>query len=364
MGRPGAGDRRSDIAQAGLGLLALATLAAATLGVSPWSDAGRPAVIVAAQEYRVSALSPGRYAWTLEDGSRAGGPGLLNQSLYQFERNDLVALSLEPSLRSGARVEAGQFLGTLRSSHIEGELASLRAQRASLAARQALLEAGARPEAVQRARQAVSVAEARDAGLRSELERSRRLVADGAAGAAELDVLTHQVEVSSREVALARADLALASVGARPEEVGALVEEARAIDARVAELEAMNDSVRLLSPITGVLELGASAEADGEPVVLRVRAVDTLFARFPVPAGTALRTGDAVSFQTRALPGRDFQAQVTEVSSAARPLAGEPVQWATAEIHGVDGALSPGWVGTVGLPGAGAGGLLAWIGLP
>lgn len=328
-------------------MVAVALLLALTATTGGVERGGWPAVVVAGRTFRVSALSPGRYAWTLEDGARARGPGLLRQHLLQAERSDLLELSLRPDLVTGARVAEGEVLGGLLSSYLSGERDRLQAEKESLQAQLALLTAGARAEELQQARANVAVAEARAAGLRPVAERERSLQSQGAGSAELAELAESSASVAAREVELARADLKLLAAPARAEELAALEASIRSIDASLAAMDHVGAEQQLQSPIAGVLELGGSLEPDGEPVVLRVHDLDTQYVRVRLPPDRRgdMAVGDLLAFETSA-SDRDYRAEVVEISaSAAVDVYGSAWFWAVARLQDSQGLL-PGYPGT------------------
>lgn len=339
--------RRRQAVRIAIGIVAAALLLGLTAVTHSHERGSWPAVVVAGRTFRVSALSPGRYAWTLEDGARARGPGLLRQHLLQAERSDLLELSLRPELVTGARVNEGEALGTLDSSYVSGERARIAAEREALAAQLALLEAGARPEELQQARASVAVAEARAAGLKPMAERERSLRASGAGSVEQVELAESAAAVAARELELARAGLKLIDAPARAEEIASITASLKALDASLAAMDQVAGEQQLTTPIAGVLELGGSLEPDGEPVVLRVHDLDTMYVRVRLPPEGRgdLGMGDQLRFHSAAAEG-EFLAEVVEIAaSAAVDINGSAWFWAVARLQ--DGAgLLPGYPGT------------------
>lgn len=339
------GSQRARFALAIVSVLCLIALA----WVGPTWEASRwPGVVVAGSTFRVSALSPGRYAWTLEEGRAARGPGLIRQHLYQVERDDLVELALANGLSTGMRVAEGQTLGSLRSSRLYGERERLLAERAALNATLDQLIAGARPEELAQARAQVAVATAKKNGLDPLAGRERALSASGASAAEVIEQAESAAEVAAREVDLARAALVLLAAPARQEEVSALQSQLAAIDADLSTLQRVSAEENLTSPINGVLELGGTLERDGEPVVLRVLDLDTVFVRIEIPpdARRRVHAGDKVRFVSPAAPGARFEGSLVEISEAAAiDTADIATFWGVAKFSNTEGQLRPGYSG-------------------
>ena len=329
-----------------LGLLAVLGLVV----ISAWVEMGKvavwPAVVVPAQTFRLSGLSPGRYSWSLEDSRVAGGAGLLSQRTLEFERNDLVSIELAPGVSNGAPVKVGATLANLRSRYQESSLETLRAQRAVVVARRDLLAAGGRPETVAAAQRAVEVANAVAKGAAPEASRARSLLQSGAGSAAEVERADLAQQVALLQAKLAEAEAAEAKATPRPEEISALEAEIALLDTQIQQAEALLAERTVLSPIDGVVALGQIAELSGDMRVLRVQANDSLVLRVPVPerSRAQLRVGAGMSFASNAVEGSKFTASILDISTEAAPLNGQQVFWVSALVKDPQG-LAPGTTG-------------------
>lgn len=341
--------RRLRFALGAVALLSLVVLLA-------WAvDGGKhswPAVLEAGRTFRLSEPAGGRYITTLESGQAAAGAGILEQRSLTFERNDLLSLTLAPTLRAGQKVARGEQLGTLRSSLLEQTARSLQAERDLIQAQRDLLVAGSRPEEIAAARKALDVARALARGADPEVARQRALLTAGATGDAALQDAELNARVRALEAALAEAQVAEKSAKARPEELRALDAELSGIDARMAENSALRAEGEIRAPFDGEVSTGSHLEPDGTMSVLRVYTMDPIYARFPVPHHGDLQVGQTVGFQLGNVPGLTFQGTIAEISSEAAPLGGETVIWVTAGLKNPDGLLRPGLGGHVTLEGS------------
>lgn len=321
------------------------------VGLSFWQGSGGagtwPAIVVAGQTFRVSGVAPGRYVWSLENGSAAAGPGVVRQQALVFERNDLVSLVVEDGLSSGAEVVADQPIARVKSELLDVQLRSLSAQRELLVARRQLLEAGARKEEIAAAQRALDVARAIAEGAKPEVERLTSLVAAGAAPAALLEDAQIVERIHRLESALAEAQLAQTRAAARPEELSAIDAELASVDASIQSTNAVLSQGEVRSPIAGQLALGQTLGTDGVETILRVQATDEIFVRAPVPERMrgALKVGAPIAFTTADARDRRWSGAIVEVAAEAVPLNGRQVIWVSASVPNTDRLLVPGLTG-------------------
>jgi HlyD family secretion protein len=274
----------------------------------------------------------------------------------------------------GQRVRQGDLLILLDDDQLRAEVARLTAGVEVARAQLADLVAGARPEEIRAARQAVVQAEARlrdlEAGARQqEIEQARSAVASaeatrimaereyrrfqalldqGLIAAQDRDrawqayevaraqersarqqlELTlagprpDQVEAARAEVRQARDRLALLEAGARPGQIEAARAQVTQAEAALAEAQARLADTRIESPTDGIvlrknLEPGATA-TPGTPVLTLVDP-QTLWVRAYVSEVDLgrVRLGQAARVTVDAFPGRAFEARVTEIAPEA-----------------------------------------------
>jgi hypothetical protein len=330
----------------GVGIAAAACLVGlASVAIAP-GETRCTAIVRASRTFALDSIAPGNVRWTTRDGS-APGPGSLQiEHTRQFDRNDAVEMVLEPALRDGAQVQAGQVLATVRSLHNRQQIQALRSEQAVLEARRALLEAGGAPEAVRAAEHELAVAEAQLAAEQVTLEKVRLLNAAGLLGTAYLETELAKDEVQRQRVDLARAGVDVARRPARESEVAALDAGIAALEASVSELVRLSEEEPVRSPIDGVLELGA---LDAE---IRVNALDPIYLALPLPVAARGRVAaDApVLFATAGAPGRVFRGRVVAFAQSASLTQGREVLWTTAEVANGDNLLLPGMTGPATVP--------------
>ncbi len=324
---------------AGFGAIALLVLLALVL--PHWGGLRQKAVVDADQTFRLNSLDNGVHRWSLRSGWAAEGEALVREQVLELERSDLVELEIDPQLSPGDVVQEGQTVAWLRSPRDERRLAELRAMQGELQAQMNLLQAGQRAEEVQEARQRVRLADAAWEGHRSELERVRRLHAEGALSDAELEQTEVQNRLLALELEVAQAALQVAGSSARPEAIQAVQARIEALAARVAELEHRLDGETIKSPITGLLEMG------GRRVVLRVYDLDPVYLRIALPEADRhrLQVGTPVRFRAQAVQDHVFEGEVVDISEDAATVNAAQVFWVSAEVPNDDLLLRSGMTG-------------------
>jgi membrane fusion protein YbhG len=277
-------------------------------------------------------------------------------------------------VEEGQRIRRGELLIVLDDDQVRAEVARLEAAREVARAQLKDLLAGARPEEIRAARQAVLQAEARlrdlEAGARrQEVEQGRSAVASAEATRAmaereyhrlqslldqgliaaqdrdrawqawevaraqersarqQLDLLLagprpEQVEAARAEVRQARERLALTEAGPRAGQVETARAQVAQAEAALEEARARLADARIESPLDGVvlrknLEPGATA-TPGTPVLTLVDP-QTLWVRVYVPEVDLgrVKLGQTARVTVDAFPGQPFPARVTEIASEA-----------------------------------------------
>ncbi len=324
---------------AGLGVLAVLAIVAITLLVPSWGRLRLPALVRGAQVFSISSLEPGRYLCVLRSNREAGGSALVRQQLFEFERNDLVELELDPAIVTGAEIDAGQRVAAVRSLHNEKRLQQLQAERDTLLARRALLIAGGQPAEVEAAKARVAVARAEHEAAQIDLERAHVLAAAGLISDLELDALVSEEEVCRLQVGSSLADVEVARDAARPEAISGIDAETAALEANIAKLTRLVDEKVVRSLITGIARVGV------ETSELEVHSVDTVYLAIPVPGekGALVKPGTAVRYV--GADGPTLAGEIVAVDTEIAVVNGQAVIWASAEIDNHQRILTPGMIG-------------------
>lgn len=334
-----------------LGGAAVAALFLLSLVLPRWGGVRDRAVVEAGRTFVLMSPTPGGYTWNLLDGRPAGDQALVLHRHVQFDRAELVELKLVPDLATGTTVVAGQQLAVIGSPALVRRLKELTAERDGLVAELALLRAGGRPEQVAEAERRLELAEARRAGERASLERTRSLRQEGLASDTDLEMAQLRDESLRLDVELAKAQLAAVRGVARPEALEVLDAQIAGLDARLAELETMSQAYLIRTPIPGILELGGSTE------ILRVHDLDTVYLRIPILQGARYRidVGSRVLFRTPACPGKRFEGAIVDVGEHATNLNGRQIFWGSARLDNPEHLLRAGMTGSVVIEAEGSG---------
>lgn len=324
-----------------LGVLAVLAIAAITLLVPSWGRLRLPALVRGSQVFSVSSLEPGRYLCALRSNREAGGSALIRQRILEFERSDLVDLELDPTIITGAEIEVGRRVAAVHSLRNEQRLQQLQAERDALLAHRALLEAGGQPAEVEAAKTRVAVARAERVTALAELKRARALAAAGLISDYEFDVVESKEQVCRLEVESSLAEVEVARDTARPEAISGVDAEITALEASIAELSRLVDERVVLSPIEGMVRLGA------EDCEVEIHAVDTVCLAIPVPGEKRAHAepGTAVRFIGDGADSPVLEGEIITIDTEITIVNGSAMFWASAEIDNRSRVLRPGMTG-------------------
>jgi hypothetical protein len=328
-----------------LGLLSILVLLGLALFLPSWGAARQRAVVEASRTFSLASVAPGHYQWTLQDGRPARGQGLIEQRALQFERSDLVEMTLTPGLSTGAAVKTGDVVATIRSPLNDRRLQEEKALLEGMQSDRALLLAGGKVEEVDEARKRLELAQAARNGQLPQLEDTRKLAAEGAVSALELENAELGDHLRALQIEIARAAMTAVQSPARPEAIGRIDADITAATVRIAEMERLQQENAVTSPIDGVLEIG------GNNVVLRVYDLDTVYLRIPIPEADRNRVelGQKVDFRTPSSPSASFAGTTVDLGEDASTLNGMQVFWLSAEIPNAEHALRSGMTGVATL---------------
>jgi len=324
-----------------LGVLAVLAMTAITVLLPSWGRLRLPALVRGAQVFSIASLEPGRYTCGLRSNREAGGSALVRQQLIEFERNDLVDFVLEPTIVTGAKIEAGQRLAVIRSLRNEHRLQQLQAERDALLAQRALLAAGGVPAEIDAAKTRVAVARAEHEAALIELERARALSAAGLISDLEFDALESEEKVCRLEVESSLAEVEVALDAARPESITTADAEISALEANISELKSLADERIVLSPITGVARIGAE---DSE---IQIHSVDTVYLAILIPGSkrALAEPGTAVRFVGDGVGGPVIEGEIVSIGTEIAVVNGQAMVWVSAEIDNHPRSLTPGMTG-------------------
>lgn len=168
-----------------------------------------------------------------------------------FNATERVAQVL---VEEGDAVEEGQLLGTVQKERLEAAARLGQAQVISQGEVVKRLEAGSRPQEIQKARADVAAAQARVIDTQVTYERTQRAVAMNAVSRQDLDNALAQKEVAAADLKSAEESLALAVEGPRQEDIAAAKATLRAYEAELAIAQKNLTDANLISPQAGIIQ--------------------------------------------------------------------------------------------------------------
>jgi HlyD family secretion protein len=177
-----------------------------------------------------------------------------NIDIRQVELGFRVAGRIQTMhFEEGQSVAAGSEMATLDTRSFEDDV---RADQADVAAQEATLQkllAGSRPAEIARARAALDEATAAQRDARTELERSQKLIAEGAIPRTSFDSALAASQEADARVASASESLRLMVQGNRAEDIAAGRATLQLAQARLASAQTALDDARLLAPSDGIV---------------------------------------------------------------------------------------------------------------
>jgi HlyD family secretion protein len=238
------------------------------------------------------------------------------------------------------RIERSEFLAAADrvSASLEGARARLRE-----------LEAGSRPEEIERSRAAVEESRSNVANAVLELERFERLHAEGAVARQVLDAARNRQEVALAQLAGAEQSYQLARLGPRREQLDAARAAVREAEAarRVAQVDL--DNTQIFAPIDGIIlerlvepgeivTLSFIGGRGAKSAVLSLADLRVLDVEVDVSQNEIgkVRLGQPVNVVADAFPERTYRGSVSEMAPEAnRQKATLQVKVRVAEPDGV-----------------------------
>jgi len=290
------------------------------------------------QSWTLTELRPGTFESRAVDLAR---DRLIHYRLIEFDRPSLMDLQL-PALDAGQSVpvEEGQVIVRFDASGLDLQIAERRNLLATAQARLSVLEAGAKPEEVERASLAVERARVDLEAERIIYERSKRLFADGIASAQDWERAEADYRLKEVNLDLAKSELRILQSGAKPEEVEAVRVSISGYREELAALETMADGREIVSPITGRLSLGGS-----EGPLLKAGKVDSMLVKVLLPQRKIRYPEAGQSFSAR-IPGAGLlRGRILRVDRSPMPTEAGTFLFAVGILDNGRGLLEEGMQG-------------------
>ncbi|MBK7544002.1 MAG: HlyD family efflux transporter periplasmic adaptor subunit [Candidatus Competibacteraceae bacterium] len=244
----------------------------------------------------------------------------IRQVSLAFNGSDrIVALNAQ----EGDRVGAGQVLGRLDSRAIELRAAQIKAKLEAQQQALALLEAGSRPEEIERAEAAVVSAQAETELARKQFERLQA-IRQTAAPISQQDLDTAQTrrKVAQAQLESARKAHQLLVAGPRKEEIAQARAQLAGARAELASTDYQLQETTLKAPIAAVvrarlLEPGEMASPQRPVFTLAITAPKWVRAYVTEPDLGRIRPGMAAGVTTDSHPAAALPGRVGYISSVA-----------------------------------------------
>jgi HlyD family secretion protein len=202
----------------------------------------------------------------------------------------------------------------------EAARGAARAQLDEARAHLADLLAGARPEEVRQAEQAVAQARANVEGARLAAANAREALQDRLLTKSQYDAARAALDSSRAQARAAQAQLDLLLAGSRAEDIRALREQAAQAREQLRLASAQRSNAFVRAPTDGVIktkiaELGETMAAGSPIVVLLDTSQAWLRVYVPENRYGLIRIGQKAEVTVDSFPGRAFQGSVVEIAS-------------------------------------------------
>jgi len=224
--------------------------------------------------------------------------------------------------QEGARVEAGELLASVddRRLHLAVERAGARVK--AQAEVLAELEAGTRPQEIEKARAEVAAAGAQLVEARRIYARREDLVARQLASPEEVDNARAALETAQARQRVARESLALAIAGPRQQQIDAARANLEALRAELALARHDLGETRLVSPSAGVIRnriLEPGDMASPQVPVYTLALTDPVWVRAYIPETRLgqIAPGQAARVHSDSFPDKAYEGWVGYISPTA-----------------------------------------------
>ena len=268
----------------------------------------------------------GVWRWTTRGYEEAGTELILygNTDIRQvelaFNGNERISTMLADE---GAQVKKDQLLATLDTARLEPAVARAEAQVAAQREVVALLEAGTRPEDINKARADVSAATAEAKNAERNALRLRDLVKKNLASKEQADNARAAADAAHARLDAAKAGLTLALAGPRSQDIAAAKNTLKALEAELTLTQRALADSRLYAPDDGIIQDRILEPGD---MVSPQRPVYTLALVNPVwirtyitePDLGKIRPGMVANISTDSFPGKTYRGWIGYISPTAQ----------------------------------------------
>lgn len=225
-------------------------------------------------------------------------------------------------VEEGDRAETGEVLGRLRSDKLEAAVAAAQAQTDAQEQALAVLEAGSRPQEIQRARAQADALKAKARSAQITYERQGKLGKQRLASPEDVDQARAAADAAEAEAAAAEQTYSLAAAGPRTEEIAQARAQLQAQKANLALTQAQLADATLTAPAEGIVReriLQPGDWASPQTPVLTLALTNPLWVRAYVPEPDLGRVlpGAYAEVRTDSFPGKVYRGWVGFISPTA-----------------------------------------------
>ncbi len=263
-------------------------------------------------------------------------------NLLRLFADDYTSLNLVTRVKEGQEVEVGETVAELSSPSYLSDLAQTKAALRKAKEFYALLQKGARKEAIQQAKDKVAQIQSELKLKEKELSRFSDLHQKNLISNQELEEVQTKVSVLSNQLKIAQNELKIMRNGARPEELSMAEAEIGKLEAKLKFLEDQISASQIKSPIQGVITSISSGDN-----LLSIANLDTMRVLIKLSEKDldVLKKGLPVKLKVRSYPFLTFWGKVTKISQIADMEELKKTFTVTCKIENKDYLLKPGMSG-------------------
>jgi putative peptide zinc metalloprotease protein len=273
---------------------------------------------------------------------RGGSEEKKSVNVLKLYTTDFTTLNLVTKVKEGQKVDSGETVAELTSPSYISNLAQVKENLRRAIEYYALLQKGARKEAIQQAKDKVAQTQSELELKEKELKRFSDLHEKNLISKQELEKVQTDYSVLSNQLSIAQNDLNIIKKGAQPEELSMADTEIKMWQERLEFLEGQVSDSQIKSPIRGVV-----TSISYENNLLTISNIDTIRALIQVSEKDldVLKEGLSVKLKVQSYPFLSFWGKVTKISQMADAGGLKKIFPVTCKIENRDYLLKPGMTG-------------------
>lgn len=252
------------------------------------------------------------------------------------------AVRLDPQVREGQAVKAGDLIATMASNQYLNDLRTAEAKVEAARANYELLKKGPRKEEIEQAKDRIERLKVELSTKEQEHSRWQKLWEQKLISQEEWDKANTGYKVLKSDLDIAENDLNILLTSPRPEELQKAQAEVNQLEAQAAYYREQVESSTIKSPISGVV---TKVRPTGD--IVSIVRYDSVLIMIPVSEKDmdVVQKEQKVRFKVRSYPGKTFSGIVTKVSQQGESQDNRNIFWITAKAGNQDLLLKPGMTG-------------------